>query len=59
MTFSICPQNVEDLAEEYCLGRLESEAAEAFEDHYITCPACAVIATETIAFIEAFRAVDG
>jgi hypothetical protein len=33
--FRHCPPEVEKLAEDYCLDRLDSETAEAFEDHYL------------------------
>jgi hypothetical protein len=54
-SFQHCPPEVEDLAEDYCLDRLDLEAAQAFEDHYLICPPCATVAAETMAFVQAFR----
>jgi len=52
---SRCPPDVEHLADEYCLGRLDLEVAAAFEDHYLTCPPCAEVASDAGAFVEVFR----
>ena len=56
--FRNCPPEVEKLAEDYCLERLESRKAEAFVDHYLACPECALIATRVLDFIEAFRQTE-
>ena len=58
MVFCNCPPEVEELAEDYCLDRLDRNAAEAFEDHYLTCPQCACLATEIYDFIQAFRGLE-
>jgi len=58
VVFRHCPPEVEKLAEDYCLDRLDSETAEAFEDHYLACPACALIATRILSLIEAFRQTE-
>jgi hypothetical protein len=55
--FSICPPDVEELAERYCLDRLDPAAAEAFENHYLACPKCALAAREALDFVQAFRTV--
>ncbi len=55
MVFSTCPSGVDELAECYCLGRLDSQTSAAFEDHYIVCPDCALAATKAFRFVEAFR----
>jgi len=56
--FRICPPEIEKVAEDYCLDRLDGRTAEAFEDHYLACPACALIATRILDFIEAFRQTE-
>ena len=58
MVFFDCPPQVEELAEDYCRDRLELDAAQAFEDHYLTCPRCAYLAAEVFNFIQAFRGVE-
>lgn len=50
-----CPANIDELADAYCLGQLEPAAAKAFEEHYLVCPRCAGVASDTYDFIEAFR----
>ena len=50
-----CPPDIEDVAEAYCLDRLDRETVQAFENHYLACPECAHVAAETGAFIAAFR----
>ena len=57
MIFGSCPGGLDELAEKYCLGRLDSSVAEAFEDHYLGCPPCAWRASLTHDFIEAVRQV--
>ena len=42
---------VEDLAEEYCLRRLSPDDETAFEEHYLSCPACAEQVERTQNFI--------
>jgi len=36
-----CPSDPAEVADLYVVGRLDGEAARAFEDHYLTCPRCA------------------
>jgi hypothetical protein len=50
-----CPAEPEETGEEYCMGRLSPEDAQAFEDHCIACPQCARIAMETERFIRAMK----
>jgi 4-hydroxy-3-methylbut-2-en-1-yl diphosphate synthase IspG/GcpE len=59
MVFYNCPADVEELAEAYCMGLLEREMAEIFEDHYLACPECARVTFEALAFVDAFRQVEG
>lgn len=58
MGFSTCPPDPEDIADDYCLDRLDMETAQSFEDHYLTCPACARVAAEALSFVQAFREVE-
>jgi len=53
---SRCPQNVEEVAEAYVLGRLPESEAAAFEEHYIGCDECADAALAAEAFVQAMRA---
>lgn len=53
-----CPAKLDDLAEAYCLGRLDETTAGRLEDHYLTCPICAERVAETLEFIRAFRATE-
>ena len=50
-----CPADPAEMAEAYCLGRLAPEAAAAFEDHYLTCPACAEAVETADAFVRAIK----
>jgi anti-sigma factor RsiW len=58
MFFCTCPADPEDIADDYCLDRLDTETAQAFEDHYLTCPECARVTAEALSFVEAFREVE-
>ena len=58
MAIVTCPPDVDELAEDYCLHRLDRETAESFEDHYLACPACAQAASDTLNFIAAFRRIE-
>jgi hypothetical protein len=58
MVFCNCPPDAEEIADEYCLDRLDPETTEAFEDHYLTCPGCATLAAGAMSFVEAFQAVE-
>ena len=51
-----CPENIGDLAEEYCFARLPGAEAEALETHVFGCPACAQAVEEVFSFIDIFRA---
>ena len=59
MVMATCPPDVDELAEDYCLNRLDPETVEAFEDHYLACSACAQAAGDTLQFIAAFRQIEG
>ncbi len=50
-----CPADPAEMAEAYCLGRLTAEAMAAFEDHYLTCPACAEAVEAADAFVRALK----
>lgn len=56
--FCNCPTDVEELAERYCMGKLDREEAGEFEDHYLVCPSCAFVITEVQTFLDAFRKVE-
>ena len=58
MVFCNCPPDAEDIADDYCLDKLDLETAEAFEDHYLTCPDCARLASRAMSFVEAFKEVE-
>ncbi len=58
MVFCNCPPDAEDIADDYCLDKLDQEIAEAFEDHYLTCAECARLAAEAMSFVEAFKEVE-
>lgn len=51
-----CPRDPEETAEFYLLGMLRPEDAAAFEDHYLTCAACAAMVEKTDQFVTALRA---
>ena len=51
-----CPPDLEETAEAYVLGTLTPEDAKAFEDHYITCAACAAVVEATEKYVRAMRA---
>ena len=53
---STCPDNIGQLAEEYCLARLPGAEAEALETHLFLCPACAQAVEDVFSFIDTFRA---
>ncbi len=59
MVFITCPPDVDELAEDYCLHKLDAETAEAFENHYLACSRCAWVTSETLNFIESFRESEG
>ncbi|MBK5291798.1 MAG: zf-HC2 domain-containing protein [Acidobacteriia bacterium] len=50
-----CLSKTEEVAEDYCLGRLDAEAAVAFEAHYLACPRCAQLVESTQDFLMSFR----
>lgn len=55
MLFVRCPVDIEDVAEAYCLRRLEPALARAFENHYLVCPDCARTVADVSDFVDAFR----
>ena len=55
---SLCPRDVEEIAEEYCLGHLDRESARKFEDHFLHCRACAREVSETQQFVNVFRLAE-
>lgn len=52
---SICPPDVEEIAEAYCMGRLPSKDRVAFEDHYITCTHCRGIVVSADEYVRAMK----
>jgi hypothetical protein len=50
-----CPANVQQIAEEYCMGNLPPSEATVFEDHYITRCRCAAVAEEVDQYVRAMR----
>ncbi len=53
-----CPSDLEEIAEEYCLGHLDRESAQYFENHFLHCPACAREVVETQQFVRIFRLAE-
>lgn len=51
-----CPLDPEETAEAYVLGTLSPEVAAAFEDHYLTCAACAAVVEAADEYVRAMRA---
>jgi anti-sigma factor RsiW len=50
--------NVDDLAEQYCLGQLSADQAFAFEVHCCSCRRCTAALEDAALFVEAFRAAS-
>jgi anti-sigma factor RsiW len=50
-----CPQDPQESAEAYLLGRLPPDQAREFEDHYIACAMCAEVVEETDRFVTAIK----
>ena len=55
-TGNACAANSRELAEQYCLNRLAPADLIAFEEHYLSCPACAELVERTDEFIHSLRA---
>jgi anti-sigma factor RsiW len=51
----VCPEDIESIAEAYAMGTLPEAEARTFEDHYITCPACAEAVEDADACVRAMR----
>lgn len=51
-----CPSDPEEAAEFYLLHLLSGEDATAFENHYMTCPACAAVVEDADAYVRAMKA---
>lgn len=47
-----CPPRMEEVAEEYFLGRLPRAQMAAFEEHLLLCSHCVLTALRTMAFLE-------
>jgi len=54
----LCPSDLEEIAEEYCLGHLDWESVRYFENHFLHCPACAREVAETQQFVNVFRLAE-
>ena len=52
-----CPQFPEETAEEFYLGRLDSDTARTFRAHLRDCRKCRQINEDTVIVIEAIREV--
>ncbi len=50
-----CPSDPAANADAYCLGRLRSEDADRFEEHYFTCGSCAEHVRATFNLIDGLR----
>ena len=50
-----CPANPEEIANAYVKGTLPKEQVIAFEDHYVTCEACATVLYKTIDYVDRMR----
>jgi hypothetical protein len=51
----ICPPDVEEITEAYCMGRLPSKERIAFEDHFITCTRCTYIVANADEYVRAMK----
>lgn len=47
-----CPPRMDEMAEEYFLGRLPRARMAAFEEHLLLCSQCVLVALRTMAFLE-------
>ena len=55
-SFSQCPTNPEEAAEERLLNRMSKEDAAAFDAHLSKCPKCLAVFEATREYIKAVRA---
>jgi hypothetical protein len=51
-----CPPDIEEIAEAYCMQRLDHSERMAFENHYLTCPRCASVVTSTDEYVGSMKA---
>ena len=52
-----CPDNLPEVAEEYCLGRLPASTRAVFERHLHACPLCLGVVEDTRQFLAAINNV--
>ncbi len=53
--FAECPSDISEIVDLYLLHRLEAREMQAFEEHFLACPACAEKAEIAAEFIGALR----
>jgi anti-sigma factor RsiW len=51
-----CPEDVDEIAEQYVMNRLPEADANAFEQHTLSCAGCAAMVQQTEAYIQTLRA---
>jgi len=51
----ICPLDMEEIAEAYCMGRLPGKERSAFEDHFIIYPRCTYIVARADEYVRAMK----
>lgn len=54
-----CPANSPEIADLYCLNRLNTQQAAEFETHFLSCTECLNEVETAGEFIRALRAVSG
>ena len=54
-----CPPDIEEIAEAYCMEKLDHSRRTAFENHYLICSRCASIVAGTDEYIRSMKAALG
>jgi anti-sigma factor RsiW len=54
-TAPICPPDVEEIAEAYCMGRLPDKERIAFQEHFRTCTRCTHIVASADEYVRAMK----
>jgi len=54
-----CPPDIEEIAEAYCMEKLDHSQRIAFDNHYLTCPRCASIVAGTDEYIMSMKTALG
>lgn len=52
-----CPEDLPEIAEDYCLGRLADSTRKVFDRHLLTCPLCLGVVEDTRLFLDAINNV--